>query len=256
VRLDLLGEAGPQLAAVLLHALRLLPAAVASPFLGGPLVPPFVRVGLAFGLGASAWWAAGAPAGPAGAELARAALGEGALGIVLGFLAALPLEAARAAGRLADTLRGATLSELHVAALRQQETALGDLLVQWTIALAALAGGARLVVASLLGSFAALPAGAAWPDADLCAPVLQLAGELVSCALCVGAPAAAGVLAAELAVALALRAAPPALHGVAQPARAGLGIAALAIASAAVGGRLTSLVALSAASIGAATGSR
>jgi len=46
----------PELAArapgAVLATLRLLPVAMTSPFLGGPLVPPIVRVALALGLGA------------------------------------------------------------------------------------------------------------------------------------------------------------------------------------------------------------
>jgi type III secretory pathway component EscT len=250
VTADALSAASSQVSAVLLHGLRLLPCAVVSPLLGGPLVPPFARVGLAFGLGACAWAAAGSSPGPGGVELAGAALAEVGLGVVLATIAAVPFEAARAAGRLADTLRGATLAELHVSVLRQRETALGDLLVEWAVVLAALAGGARLVVAALLGSFTALPAGGGSPGPHLLTPLLHAAGELLSCALCLGAPAAAGVLAADLALALALRLGPPGLHTAAQPARAGLGLAAFAVASAAVGGHLTSLVALSAALVG------
>jgi type III secretory pathway component EscT len=242
-----LADVAPLAAGALLHGLRLLPAAVLSPILGGPLVPPFARAALAFGLGACAWAAAGSPAAPDGAAFAPIAARELAVGAAFGFFAALPFEAARAAGRLADTLRGATLAELHVAPLRQRETAVGDLLVHWTVVLAATAGGGRLVVAALVESFAALPAGAPVHPWALAGGVLDAAGELLGAALCVGAPAAAGVLAADLVLAVGLRAAPQlGLHASAQPARAALGLAAVAVASAATAGRLTSLVALSA----------
>jgi type III secretory pathway component EscT len=251
VTVEALAAAAALSAGALLHGLRLLPAALVSPLLGGPLVPPLARVGLALGLGACAWSARGAAAGPAGLALAAAAARELATGVAFAFLAALPLEAARAAGRLADTLRGATLAELHVAPLRQRETALGDLLVQWVVVLAAAAGGGRLVVAALLGSYDALPVGTGAAARSMTEAVLAGAAELIACALCAGAPAAAGVLAADLALALALRAAPPGLHAAAQPARAALGLAATAVAAAALAGRLTSLVALSARLLGA-----
>ena len=45
-------ELAARAATALLAAVRLLPVAIASPFLGGPLVPPVVRVALAAGLGA------------------------------------------------------------------------------------------------------------------------------------------------------------------------------------------------------------
>jgi type III secretory pathway component EscT len=234
----------PPLAAAALHALRLLPVAMLSPLLGGPLVPPICRFALAFALGAAASAATGAPAPAlAAAPLATAAARELALGSALAFVATLPFEAARAGGRLADTLRGATLAELHVAPLRQRETALGDLFAQATVALAATAGGDRLVLAALLRSFGAVPAGAAFHAGATLDAALRAAGELVASALCVGAPAAVGVLAADVAVALAARLAPQLpVESAAAPARAGLGVLAIAIAASAVAGRLTALV--------------
>src|SRR6266542_3979219 len=56
----------PRLVAVL----RLLPVAMVSPFLGGPLVPPLVRVALAVGFGLSgAALAAPTAAAPSGLDL-------------------------------------------------------------------------------------------------------------------------------------------------------------------------------------------
>ncbi|GEJ55577.1 flagellar biosynthetic protein FliR [Anaeromyxobacter diazotrophicus] len=255
--LDAVAPLVPGAAAAALHGVRLLPAALLCPFLGGPLVPPAVRGALAFGLGASAWSAAGGGAFAGGArELLAAAARELALGAGLGFLAGLPFEAARAGGRLVDTLRGATLAELHVAPLRQRESAAGDLLTQWMVVLAAAAGGDRLVVAALLDSFRAAPVGAGALPPGLLEAGLRGAGELLACAVALGAPAAAGVLAADLAVALALRAAPQlALSPAAQPARAALGLLPLALGAAALAGRLTAAVALAAGLLrGAAAG--
>lgn len=244
--ISLLDAFGPALASALLHGLRLAPIALSSPFLGGPLVPPVVRVALAAGLGGAAAAATGAPAAvPGGLELLVAAARELALGSVLAFLAAVPVEAARAAGRLTDTFRGATLSELHVAPIRQRESASGDLLAQWVVVLAAWAGGDRLLLRGLLGSFAALPAGAAFPTLGARELVLQATAELLAAAVAVAAPAAAGVLAADLALALAARVSPQlGAVNVAQPARAALGLALLAVAASAAAGRLVSLVAL------------
>jgi len=238
----------PHLAAVVLHALRLLPVALLSPFLGGPLVPGAVRVSLAAGVGAALHFAAGGTPAAFGslADLAAAAGRELGLGTALGLLAALPLEAARSGGRLADTLRGATLAELHVAPIRQRETAVGDLFAQWAVVLAAWTGADRLVVGSVLGTFVAFPAGRSPAAGALLETSLRGAGELVSAALCLGAPAAAGVLAADLALALAARADPRfAATGTAQPARAALGLLAVALPASALGGKLVALAALS-----------
>jgi type III secretory pathway component EscT len=253
---DLAAAAAPAAGGAALHGCRLLPVALLCPFLAGPLAPAAIRAALAFGLGICAWSGAGAhPFTGTAVELVAAAAGELALGAGMGLLAAVPFEAARAGGRLADTLRGATLSELHVAPLRQRESAAGDLLAQTALAVAASAGGDRLVVAALFGTFQALPAGGAFSAQALLAAGLSGAGELLGCALALGAPAAAGVLAADLAVALASRLAPGmALAAAAQPARAAVGLAALALPAAALAGRLVSAVALSSHQIAAAAG--
>ncbi len=231
--------------AALLATLRLAPVAMASPFLGGPLVPPIVRLALAGGLGLAG--ATLAPAGvvPTGLALAAAGARELALGAVLAVLASAPVEAARAAGRLVDTFRGATLAELHVAPLRQHESASGDLLAQAVVVLAAVAGGDRLVVTGLIGTFAAVPPGAAFPLDAAREVALRAAAEVLSAAVAVSAPAAAGVLAADLALAAAARVAPRlGVVNVAQPARAALGLLAVAACASAAAGRLVALTAL------------
>lgn len=249
----------PELAArapgMLLAALRLLPIAMASPFLGGPLVPPAVRLALAGGLGAAV--SAASPPGTARDLLALAVAGvrELALGTVLAFVVTVPVEAARAAGRLADTFRGATLAELHVAPIRQRESAAGDLLAHWVIVLAAWAGADRLVVQGLLSSFAVIPPGAPADLGGALPAVLAAAGELLAAAVAIAAPAAAGVLAADLAIALVARVAPQlGAVNAAQPARAALGLLALAAAAAVAGGRLVAMVALSGRTAGIAAG--
>lgn len=237
------------LAATLLAALRLLPTALLSPFLGGPLVPPPVRVGLALALGWAGQQVAGLPPQPVadGAWLVAAGARELLLGSALALAGTLPVEAARAAGRLTDTLRGATLSELHVAPIRQRESASGDLLAQWCVVLAAWTGGNRLFLHGLLGTFARVAPGAAVDARLLGEGGLRLAAELLACALAVAAPAAAGVLAADLAIGIVERVSPGVgAASAAQPARAALGLVALALAASAIGGRLVSLVALAA----------
>lgn len=229
-----------------LCSLRLLPVAALSPFLGGPVLPPVARAGLALALGAGV--RAALPAGLApGAGLLPAAASELALGAVLAFAATLPVEAARGAGRLVDTLRGATLGELHVAPIRQRETALGDLLAWWTVALGAWAGADRLLVAALLDTFRAVPPGGALDLATRPALAVGAAGELLGAAVCLGAPAAAAILAVDLSLALASRLAPrSSLLDAAAPLRAAVGLLAVALPAAAIGGRLAEMAGMAA----------
>jgi type III secretory pathway component EscT len=230
--------------------------ALVSPFLGGPLVPPLVRVALAAGLGAAASGLGPVLSTPRGVDFAAGCVRELAVGVVLALLVSAPVEAARAAGRLVDTFRGATLAELHVAPIRQRESASGDLLAQWVVVLAAWVGGDRLVVRGLVEGLAVLPPGTAFPAGAALVLSLGAARDLLAAAVAVSAPAAAGVIAADLALALVARVAPQlGAVNAAQPARAALGLLALAAASAAAGGRLVAAVALSghaAAAIGGA----
>lgn len=229
-----------------LHCARLLPVAMLCPFLGGPAVPAIVRIALATALGAAAYAAGGTPGAIDGVAFAFAALREVAFGVVLAFVSTVPFEAARAGGRLVDTLRGATLGELHVAPMRQRESATGDLLSHWTVVLAASAGGDRLVVSALLGTFHAAPVGAPLASTGVEA-VLTGGAEILACAVAIGAPAAAGLVAADLAVTAAARLSPLlGVPSIAQPARAAVGTLAVALPVALLAGKLTATVATSA----------
>ena len=217
-----------------------------SPFLGGPLLPPGARAALALALGAAVRTAVG-PCQPSGAPFLVVAASELATGAALAFATSLPVEAARAAGRLVDTFRGATLGELHVAPIRQRETAVGDLLAQWTVALGAWAGADRLVVAALLDTFRTLPVGGALPGALGLTAGMAVAAELLSAGVCLGAPAAAALLCADLALSVATRLAPrSAPLDAAPPIRAAIGLLAVALPAAAIGARLVEMAALSA----------
>jgi len=225
-------------------SLRLLPVVALSPFLGGPLLPPAGRAGLALCLGAVVRTSVGATL-PAGASVPAVVASELLFGMVLAFAATLPIEAARGAGRLVDTLRGATLAELHVAPIRQRESALGDLLAQWTVPLAGWTGADRLLVASLLATYRAVPLGFLPGAGRSLASVAGAGTELLAAGLCIGAPAAAGLLVADLALAVSARISPRSGAGDAAPAlRAALGIALVALPSAAIAGRLVELCAL------------
>jgi len=227
-------------------SLRLLPVVAFSPFLGGPVLPPVARAGLALALGAAVR-ASGVAGLPLGSSLLAGIASELALGGALAVAASLPVEAARGAGRLVDTLRGATLGELHVAPIRQRETAVGDLLAQWTVALGAWAGADRLLVAALIDTFRAVPVGGALSGPLRLELAASAATDLLAAALCLGAPAAAALVCADLALSAASRLSPrSSLLDAAPPVRAALGLLAVALPAAAVGGRLVDLAALSA----------
>jgi type III secretory pathway component EscT len=207
------------------------------------------RAALALALGSAVRTAMGTGLA-SGASFLSIAGSELALGAALAFAASLPVEAARGAGRLVDTLRGATLGELHVAPIRQRETAVGDLLAQWTVALGAWAGADRLLVAALLDTFRTLPIGGAIPGTVRFDVAVAAAADLLAAALCLGAPAAAALLCADLALSVASRLAPRSTPlDAAPPVRAALGLVAVALPAAAIGGRLVEMAALAAGTV-------
>ncbi|ATM88308.1 type III secretion system export apparatus subunit SctT [Yersinia massiliensis] len=81
------------------------------------------------------------------------------IGVILGFIAALPFWAIDMAGFLIDTLRGATMSTLFNPSMGMESSIFGVLFTQLLTVLFLLSGGFNLVLAALYGSYDALPIG-------------------------------------------------------------------------------------------------
>ena len=99
-----------------LAAARVLPIFTLAPFFGGRLVPPLIRIAVSLAFVAVLFPGIDA-ATPDLSALGPVTLGallfkEVAVGLVLGFLASIPFWAVEAAGRLADTARGANMAEV------------------------------------------------------------------------------------------------------------------------------------------------
>ncbi|CNI25419.1 type III secretion system export apparatus subunit SctT [Yersinia pekkanenii] len=81
------------------------------------------------------------------------------IGVMIGFVAALPFWAIDMAGFLIDTLRGATMSTLFNPSMGMESSIFGVLFTQILTVLFLLSGGFNLVLAALYGSYDMLPAG-------------------------------------------------------------------------------------------------
>ncbi|CNH40443.1 type III secretory pathway%2C component EscT [Yersinia massiliensis] len=81
------------------------------------------------------------------------------IGVILGFIAALPFWAIDMAGFLIDTLRGATMSTLFNPSMGMESSIFGVLFTQLLTVLFLLSGGFNLVLAALYGSYDTLPVG-------------------------------------------------------------------------------------------------
>ncbi len=225
---------------------RAAPAIFLAPFLGGRLVPGPVKavlslalaVALAPALIPAASRLQGAPPLLLGALLVK----ELAVGAAIGFLVALVFWAAEAAGRLADTARGANLSEALVPQLGIRSSPLGDLHLQLALVLFLALGGHRIFIGAFGASYAVLPLDRFPAVERLGAFALfaaRLSGELIALALALAAPVLAALLLADLTLGLMNRAVPQLqVFFVAMPLKALLGIAILVLAVGAIAGAL------------------
>jgi type III secretion protein T len=81
------------------------------------------------------------------------------IGVMIGFVAALPFWAIDMAGFLIDTLRGATMSTLFNPSMGAESSIFGLLFTQILTVLFLISGGFNLVLAALYGSYDILPVG-------------------------------------------------------------------------------------------------
>jgi flagellar biosynthetic protein FliR/type III secretion protein T len=244
----------PHVLAVALIAARIVPATFLCPIFGGRAAPMTVRVALCLALSLHAHLAGDVrPAieDPSTLALFAAFARELFCGTVIGFVAALPFDAARIGGRLLDTLRGAN-AEASLPVTGSREAATGDLLYQLLCALVCAGPVYRVLATSILTSFRAAPLGL--PDAVATDALAQIAlvraGGALAAGLAIGAPAAAASLLVDAALGIAGRIAPAlSIKDVGAPAKLLLGSAAILVAVGALAQRLLCEVAGAADSI-------
>jgi type III secretory pathway component EscT len=143
----------PQMLALGLGAARTVPVVWLVPAFGGPHVPAHLRVG--FGLALAVLCLprlvgqvpSGSDAGAAFWILLIAR--EIAVGLTLGFLAALFFRAAEAAGRLVDIVRGANFAEVFSPVSEERTSPLGDMALLLSVVIFFELGGLGHVAAAL-----------------------------------------------------------------------------------------------------------
>jgi type III secretory pathway component EscT len=204
-------------AAVGLGAARAVPVTWMVSPLGGGRLPVMMRVGLGMLLAmlrAPALASAAAAAGLARASAPALVLlvtREILVGLTLGLVVSFAFRAAEAAGRLADTLRGANVAEILVPTADERSSPLGALYLLVATALFLEIGGVPRLVESLGRSYQAVPM-AAVPSAAGAARAAALVGlasaRLIESALGLAAPVVVALWLADLALGLVARAAP------------------------------------------------
>ncbi len=206
--------------AVLLAALvaaRLLPMVYVVPFLGGPVVPHTVKMGLALALTIlvypAVWFGGGAAAIPDDPmTLGFLILKELFVGFTLGYVCALSFDALRIAGQIIDNTAGLTQATTLVPQLPDRISPTSNFLYQLGIVIFFAIGGHALFLWALMHSFEVLPpteffaVGAAAHEAA--ALVLDLTARAIALGVLLSFPVLATTFLVNLFLALVNRSAP------------------------------------------------
>jgi type III secretion protein SpaR/YscT/HrcT len=200
-----------------LGAARVAPVVWVVAPLGGPRLPAPVRIGFAVLLAAVASplllddAAAGGLAQASALRLALLMAREVVVGLCLGLVAGAAFRAAELAGRLADTLRGASIAEVLVPTAEERSSPLGALYLLVATVVFFRIGGVPRLVEGLLGSYQALPLGGglgAGPARHAALVVAAASARLVASGLALAAPVVVAVWLTDLALGLVARSAP------------------------------------------------
>lgn len=212
----------PHVASVGLCAARLLPVVFLCPLLGGPVAPGVVRLGVVLALSLFVHVGGGVDASEALSEPSQALWPlacELVFGVALGLVAAAPYDAAKVGGRVIDLVRG-TSAEAALPQAGTRESATGELLGNWLLAMAATGVGLSLTLRALLSTFLLWPPGGVRFGEHWAEQVAAVVVGAMSAGLAIGAPVAACCLAADGLVGLASRlGAGSALHELSAPLR-------------------------------------
>ena len=196
----------PLVWSVALISARLLPVALMSPIFGGAQSPMHLRLGLVLSLALFLHLPGGIAVTPAlhTAELLVGALREVVCGLALGLASSLPLDLARMTGRVIDQFRGSQI-DAAVAWGGGRESATGDVLYQYLLALVALSAVMPLVLRALFATFSLVPLGGFALNEAITIQLVALVAATFSAALALGVPVAAASLALDALAGIASR---------------------------------------------------
>jgi flagellar biosynthetic protein FliR len=205
------------LLAVGLGAARAVPVTWLVTPLGGPRLPAAARV--AFG-----WLLAALAAPVLTAAAARAGMGRAGAGVLLlvlarevlvgfglGLVVSFAFRAAELAGRLVDTLRGASLAEVLVPTSEERASPLGALYLLLATLVFLELGGVPRLLGALLASYDAVPLGGGLSASGLRAAasvVIVSSARLLEVALALAAPVVVALWLTDLALGMIARVAP------------------------------------------------
>jgi len=189
---------------------------VLTPFFGGKLVPPEVKMGLGLLITILVWpLVHDSLTGDIPMQAVPFLLlmfKEVFIGLAIGFVAAHIFWAMEMAGRLIDTVRGSSMAEVLVPESELRATPFGDLFFQLLIVIFILIGGHHIFIEGFFFSFAAFPINAGiplGPDAmPLIDMVIRLSANILTIAVVLAAPVIAATFITDVVFGILNRVAP------------------------------------------------
>jgi flagellar biosynthetic protein FliR len=174
---------------------RIMPVLVLSPFLGGEVVPPEIKMGVGVTLSMVLFPAVSARMGaiPTSAlPYIGLLLKEIFIGVALATIINVIFEAARVAGNIADTMSGSNNAQLFVPQIGQQVSLFSNIKVQLAVVLFLTLNGHHLVIEALADSLAVVPldrfprfSSGEWPFFEL---LIRSFADLLKISLALSAP--------------------------------------------------------------------
>lgn len=215
---------------------RLMPLFVLMPFMNRALVPRTIVFGIATGIGLIVVPVLSHDLSViTDASLIFIVMKEAILGLLLGFVCAIPFWAMEAVGAVIDNQRGASMSATLNPLTGHDSSPIGLLLNIAFITYFFLIGGFGLLLEIIYESYVIWPPDRFWPrfELDNAELLIGLVNRVVLLALLLSAPALVVMFMAELGLALVSRFAPQLqVFFLAMPIKSALGIFVLVIYSA------------------------
>jgi type III secretion protein T len=211
---------------------RLMPMFLLVPFLNRNMVPRVASFGLAAALGLLVLPTLPLKDIPMGGELILILVKEGLIGLVMGFVLALPFWMFEALGFLVDNQRGASMAATTNPTTGNDSTPVGQLTGLTFITFFMVSGGLELMLGMIYDSYRQWAPLSFWPQwkEESVVLLIQQLNRLLTIGLLLAAPAMMAMFLAELGLALANRFTPQLqVFFLAMPIKSALGLFVLAL---------------------------
>lgn len=215
------------LAALGLVQARLMPLFLLAPFMNRSMVPRTVAFGIAAGFGLLVAPVLMPFKMPSGLELVMLLVKEASIGMLLGYLVALPFWTMEAVGFIVDNQRGASMAATINPMTGHDSSPLGMLMNFTFITFFFVIGGLHVVLGLIYDSYRLWPVYEFWPQwsPDAAELVMKQLNRLLLASLLLAAPVLLAMFLAELGLALVSRFAPQLqVFFLAMPIKSALGI--------------------------------